>query len=669
MDDFPETVLFVLERPSDIMWTICMRNSSPRLTTNSLSLSTSYISCSTPEIVIPPRKERGPTDILEVLASTVGKDYTAPDYKYHDDPWLIPYKNNNKRDFTLSKESGRKAARYIMNQHPDLFEQNRIEAEPPITAFQPRAKYNRDNVTVELLDNLVNSFQVQDSIDVFTLLKIKGKDIPTDLKQGLLELVAFHNESEPEEEGRESRGILKEQKHWKAEGFVEQEYSSGGEATEGERVTMLVGLGRHGGGQKVWQMYEECKANKDRIPVEGYNVVISRVEKKEGVEKGMEAIKGVLTDMKEAKVTPTVCTLIAVLEVLGVISRSKENVECRKYALDFLAEFKLLGVEMSLGVYKSLMDIYFDPKKPKSPILGDIMNVLEGQDMSECKHYQDLWFMPQAMKFCSQMNNVQLAWRVEEFFHTGNNARLLSDFQMEQVYYSNFLTVVLQNDEFETAIDLYNKLVPHTFSPMSNYYQSLLNHIHSNGALQYLGKVWDDIEISDYAQSSKSVQYELTHQVMQILKSNDPASFDFTGLSEVYSDISRKVFDHLEANKAEKALYLRFNNLAPGICDLVVAVSLREGNYPLAARVMEFCRQEKAVMAKNLSNDVLSDFIEASVVLGEIARAIDAVEYSVDVASSEALKFGLVISKTDLKHDQRDYLNKLFANNTSWVNI
>jgi len=650
------------------MWSLCKRISSPRLATTSytsLSLSTS----SAPEIVIPPRIERSPTDILEALASTVGKDYTAPHYKYHDDPWLIPYKNNNKRDFILSKESGKKAARYIMNQHPDLFEHNRIEAEPPITAFQPRAKYNRDNVTMELLDNLINSFQVQDSIEVYTLLKNKGKEIPAEIKQDLLELVAFYNEDEPDEEGKESRGVLKVQEFWKADGFVEQEYSSSGEATEGERVAMLVGLGRHGGGQKVWQMYEECKANDDRIPVEGYNMVISRVEKKEGVEKGMGLIKGVLMDMKEAKVSPTLSTLIAVLEVLGVMSRSKENAECCRHALDILAEFRGLGIEMSLGVYKSLMDIYFDPKRPKSPILEDIMNVLEGQDMSSCKHFQDLWFMPQAMKLCNQMNNVKLAWRVEDFFHTGNNSRLLSDFQMEQVYYSNFLMVVLQNDEFKTAIDLYNKLVPHTFSPSSTYYQSLLNHIHSNGALQYLGKVWDDLEVSDYAQSSKTVQYELTHQVMQILKSNDPSLFDFTGLSDVYINISTRIFEHLEVNKAEKALYLRFNNLAPSICDLVVAVSLREGNYNLAARVVEFCRQEKTVMAKNLSNDVLSDFIEASVTLGQISKAVEAVEYSVDVGSSDALKFGLSVSKTDLKHDQKDYLNKLFANNTGWVNI
>ena len=129
-----------------------------------------HFSSSAPEIVITPKIERGPTDILAAIAGTVGKDMTAPHYRYHDDPYLTPYKMGSKREFILSRESGKNAARYvvsiiiimtimlcvryIMSRHPDLFEHNRIEAEPPITAFQPRAAYNRDNVSVELLDNL-----------------------------------------------------------------------------------------------------------------------------------------------------------------------------------------------------------------------------------------------------------------------------------------------------------------------------------------------------------------------------------------------------------------------------------------------------------------------------------------------------------------------------------
>ena len=115
-----------------------------------------------------------------------------------------------------------------MANHPDLFEHNRIEAEPASKAFTPRHAYNKDNVTLELLENLgdfdifwsfpkfffipfsVSSFQVQDSITVYSLLVEKKKKIPSNLRQNLLELVAYYNESEAIEDGDETRQVQNE---------------------------------------------------------------------------------------------------------------------------------------------------------------------------------------------------------------------------------------------------------------------------------------------------------------------------------------------------------------------------------------------------------------------------------------------------------------------------
>lgn len=72
-------------------------------------------------IEIPNRIERSPTDLLQALASTVGRDPTGPHYKYHDDPYLIPMSNVAKRTYALSKEAGRKAANWIKEEHRELF--------------------------------------------------------------------------------------------------------------------------------------------------------------------------------------------------------------------------------------------------------------------------------------------------------------------------------------------------------------------------------------------------------------------------------------------------------------------------------------------------------------------------------------------------------------------
>lgn len=52
----------------------------------------------------------------------MNRDPTAPHYKYHDDPFLIPASNYAKRSFALAQESGRKAARWILQEHADLFQ-------------------------------------------------------------------------------------------------------------------------------------------------------------------------------------------------------------------------------------------------------------------------------------------------------------------------------------------------------------------------------------------------------------------------------------------------------------------------------------------------------------------------------------------------------------------
>lgn len=78
-------------------------------------------------IVIPKRIHRGPTDILRALASTVNTDYTAPHFKYHDDPFFIPASNIAKRTYALAKESGKKAAKYFLEKYPDSFINNPAE--------------------------------------------------------------------------------------------------------------------------------------------------------------------------------------------------------------------------------------------------------------------------------------------------------------------------------------------------------------------------------------------------------------------------------------------------------------------------------------------------------------------------------------------------------------
>lgn len=60
-------------------------------------------------------------NFFQALASSVSRDISGPHYKYHDDPFLTPASNIVKRTFSLSKEAGRKAARWIRDENAQFF--------------------------------------------------------------------------------------------------------------------------------------------------------------------------------------------------------------------------------------------------------------------------------------------------------------------------------------------------------------------------------------------------------------------------------------------------------------------------------------------------------------------------------------------------------------------
>jgi len=642
----------------------------PPRQTPSLFHSSSFNSSET-SIVIPPRVERSPTDILEALASTVSRDYTAPDYKFHDDPWLTPYKGNTKRDFALAKEAGRKSARYILNKHPDLFHHNRIYAEPPITAFQPRAAYNRDNVTLELLDNLISSYQVTDAINVYAILKEKKKEVSENLRQNLLELVAFHNEEDAEEEGYEARGAVKaEPPQWKTGGLAEQLYSEGGVASPQARLALLLGYAKYGNKKGALQMWEECKANQDPMPLEAYHAYLNCFNM-QGVEKTMVVVKETLAEIQSANLLPNTETLVSVLKVLMATSHGPEHQQSCQYALDCVAEFRQAGVTISLGVYKMLLDIFVDIKsQQKNLILIDILAAVEGQEMWPASSLEDFFFFQRAQQVAMYLNRPKLAWQINELLLTGNNIALLSHMSRENMYYNQFLQNVLQNDSFDQAIELYYKVTPHLWCPTGQYYKNLLSNIHSHGAVQHLGKVYDDMVLSGFGGSNMETNHELNYQVLQILERNEPSSSEFTGLSEVWANIAKRAFDHLENKKDNKAFGLRFNLSAAKICSLCITVQLREAGWEEAARVFRFCHEQSTVMPGQLDDPVLKTLMEQTVVLKDQELAIEIATYAQTMGSQGAIALALAVSDGfELGPSQKEYLNKLFATEAQWKPI
>ena len=126
------------------------------------------------------------------MASSLQKDYNAPNYKFQDDPYLTPYNPKMSHDYILSKQAGKDAARFVVSQNSELFEKNLIEMFPKIKALTPRNRLPKKIATPKYFEELINACNLDDATKVYKHLLAKKKVEPK-LDQSYLELLCYYN--------------------------------------------------------------------------------------------------------------------------------------------------------------------------------------------------------------------------------------------------------------------------------------------------------------------------------------------------------------------------------------------------------------------------------------------------------------------------------------------
>src|SRR6218665_3031665 len=139
---------------------------------------------------------RGPTDLLQALESTLVPDLTRPHYFFVDDHFLSPFTYNEKRFNALSKISGRNAARYFFEKYPQYF--HRDISEPKIEAFSYRDVFD-ETMEFEIadLERSISSTEVKNAEICYETLLKQGVTIERDMLDDLLELACFFNSENP----------------------------------------------------------------------------------------------------------------------------------------------------------------------------------------------------------------------------------------------------------------------------------------------------------------------------------------------------------------------------------------------------------------------------------------------------------------------------------------
>ncbi|XP_013102419.2 small ribosomal subunit protein mS39 [Stomoxys calcitrans] len=580
------------------------------------------------EIVIPNRIQRSSTDILVALSATVGRDPTAPHYKFHDDPFLIPTSNVSKRTFAMAQESGRKAAKWIKEEHRNLFMHQ--EAQPPIEAFAPKMVFTEESeVTQQTLETLIRRSLLQDAVYVYNLMKTKGLEISAETKQSLLELLSFYNHQEPmPEEYYEERwfkqnnqGQQRQTKTWKDGELAEQIFNEIEPKTTQAYAAVIRGMAKYYQADRAYALFQEALEKQHHLDTSTYNSILSNVNfLKEKADQKWELCKELLQQMKQQQLKPDLGTLNALLECISTFGNYKMGRTC---ALQVLAEFKKLNVELSLGSYYYVLIIFCRERGPVSHVIVDILNEIQGKEF-KIQHPKDTYFFATAMDVCrNHLHDRSLAKKVDNLLHTGNNFDLIGDTYKESVYYRHYFALLCQTCTIDEFLEIYDTLVPNVYIPEPGVMEEVLKMVEVNAAYELMPRLWSDMVIFDHINRES-----LLLRTLKIMLSNKP---DLTKKSEeqlpeqfakVAFDIYNKVVE--SEGRAKK---LSFTGQMIGD---ILTLLVRGGNWEKALEVFNNIDKNQHRIPGTPSENCLMEYVEAAIENKSPSQALQCLQYAVE---------------------------------------
>ncbi|XP_067127711.1 small ribosomal subunit protein mS39 [Centruroides vittatus] len=602
------------------------------------------------DIIIPERIEREPTDILKALASTVGRDYTAPHYKYHDDPFLIPVSNVSKRTYALAKESGKKAARFFLEKYPDSFENN--PAQPVIEAFIAPEKITEDTeVTEIMLINCIKQYEVNNSITVYNNLKRKGIEVSQESEQLLLELLCFYNGQEPppeeylESQWLQRKGDSETRRLWRQDNLADQIFNDMKEKDAKAYCAFIQGLCKYYQANRAYSLYEEMREKNLCPNVETYNSLISICPfLKENSEARWEMVKQLLFEMAEEGLMPNLYTMNAVLDVVSRFGRIQN---AKSLSLEVLAEMKHLNIVPSLGTWYYMLTIFCKEKGPPSPILYEIMEYIEGKEFEIC-HPKDVYFFVTAMDVCCyHLVDKELAYRIHDLLQHGNNYILIGDSYKESIFYRLFFQLLCHTENIDILFENYNKYVPNIYTPEPSVMEELINAVNLGGEFHYLPQLWSDIITFNHADRERIVQSILS--VMACTKQNEELQKQFITIAW---DIKERI-DSQDENRVNRIYW------TGQMLDNIIEICLNGNDLAKVWEIMKKLEEKESEVIGIPRLQCLKYVCEAFLEAKSIEKAIFCLHYSLECGYGEiATYLKNNIDKYALTEEHKQILEK-----------
>ncbi|XP_022411774.1 pentatricopeptide repeat domain-containing protein 3, mitochondrial isoform X1 [Delphinapterus leucas] len=618
----------------------------------------------TEEVVIPKKKTWDKVAVLQALASTVHRDATAAPYAFQDDPYLIPTSSMESHSFLLAKKSGENAAKFIINSYPKYFQKD--IAEPHIPCFMPEYfEPQIEDISEAALQERIKLRKVKASVDMFDQLLQAGTTISLETTNSLLDLLCYYGNQEPStnynfqqreqaeelEEATEGSNEKPKKKAghqlgvtWRAKNNAERIFALMPEKNAHSYCTMIRGMVKHRAPMQALNLYTELLNNRLRADVHTFNSLIEATAfvANEKLEEKWNNILDLLKQMVAQNVKPNLQTFNTILKCLR-----RFHAIGKLPALQTLREMKAIGIEPSLATYHYIIQLFYqheNPSKGSSLIIYDIMNELMGKKFSP-KDPDDDMFFQSAMRVCSSLRDLELAYQVHDLLNTGDNRKFIGPDHRRNFYYSKFFGLLCLMEQIDVTLKWYKDLIPSVFFPHSQTLIDLLQALDVANRLELIPQIWKDSK--EYGHTFRR---DLKEEILMLMaRDRHPPE-----LQVAFADCAADIKSTYESQDARQTAP---SWLASSLNHIAV-LFLRAGRTQEAWKMLGLFRKHNKIPG----NELLNEFMDSAKASGSPAQAIEIVKLAgaFSLPICESLTQRLMADFT-LSQEQKEALGDLTA--------
>nr|XP_056720715.1 pentatricopeptide repeat domain-containing protein 3, mitochondrial [Euleptes europaea] len=607
-------------------------------------------------IVLPRKKTWDKLAVLQALASTVHRDPTASHSTFQDDPYLIPRTSTEFRLFFMSKESGKNAAKYIVNTNPGFFKKD--IAEPHIPCLMPEnLALQLEEMTEAALKERIQLRKVKAAIDMYDQLQQAGTSISLETSNSLLDLLCFYGDREPvqathsadnreleeqeeEVEARKQRSSMWRTSDttcfkWRENNSAERIFNLMPEKDAHSYCTMIRGMVKHRAYSKAFDTYTDLLNNRLNGDVYTFNALISSaVEVKNKYAERWELVEDLLRQMAQQNVQPNLLTFNSVMKVLGQCGSLG-----RSLALQTLSEMRALRIEPSLATYDYLLGVFYKSAisaRGPTEIIYEVVDEIEGKNFSP-QDPADANFFSNAMRICLDIKDVQLAYKLHSVVETGENWRLMGVMFQQTSYCGRFLHLLCMMEHLDVVLKWYRELVPSMFYPNSEGMLDLLRALDAANRLDLIPQIWKDIK-----QLGHRYRPALVEEVLGLMARDRQSPETQVAFADCAADI-KSVYEVQEGNH----IPLEWTAVSLGNSALLFA---RAGRTQEAWSMLQLFKKHNRVPSDSVMNEVLNCIKQSN----HPDQALDLVKLAADFSLQSTSKLaGRVQKEFELSEEQR----------------